>query len=128
MQFLYHSHIIFCAIIRNMKCSVFAGTSVFAALCAAALLQATTLQRLSFEQLTDTSDAIVTGKVTKTWSAWDTSHHYIWTHYTVDVSSLQKGVRRSTVELSEPGGVVDGVAMTIPGSVSYHIGDTVMVF
>src|SRR5436190_119324 len=105
-----------------MNRSLYAGTRVFAALCAAALLQATTLQRLSFEELTDTSDSIVTGRVTKTWTAWDSSHSYIWTHYEVAVAAVQKGTRATTVQLSEPGGAADGMVMTVAGSVAYRVG------
>ena len=94
----------------------------------APLAQATTLQRLSFEELTDTSDMIVTGEVTRTWAAWDEGHHYIWTHYEVAVSSAQKGAPATSVELAEPGGVADGMVMTIAGSVTYKPGDNVLVF
>jgi len=111
-----------------MNRSLYAGTRVFAALCAAVLLQATTLQRLSFEELTDTSDSIVTGKVTRTWTAWDSSHSYIWTHYEVAVAATHKGNRATTVQLSEPGGAADGMVMTVAGSVAYRVGDEVMVF
>ena len=100
-------------------------------LCLAALAplaQGTTLQRLSFEELTDTSDIIVAGEVTRTWTAWDAGHHYIWTHYEVAVSSAQKGAPAKSVELAEPGGVAEGMGMSIAGSVNYKVGDTVMVF
>ena len=107
------------------------GMRVSVALCLAALIQtvhATTLQRLSFEELTDNSDMIVTGKVTRSWSAWDAGHHYIWTHYSLEVSSAQKGLQTATVEVSEPGGVAGGMGMMIAGSVGYKVGDDVLVF
>src|SRR4051812_8901780 len=95
---------------------VITRTCTAVALCVAALVppaSATTLQRLTFEELTDSADAIVSGKVTRSWAAWDAGHHYIWTHYTVEVASVQKGVQATTVELSEPGGVAEGMGMTI---------------
>lgn len=100
-------------------------------LCVAALAplaQATTVQRLSFEELTDNSDVIVAGEVTKSWSAWDAGHHYIWTHYEVSVASAQKGGGTKTVEVAEPGGVAEGLGMAIAGTVQYKVGDSVMVF
>jgi hypothetical protein len=106
-------------------------TAIAAALCLgglATLAFGTSLQRLTFEELTDNSDAIVTGKVTRSWTAWDSGHHYIWTHYTVQVAGTQKGVQAASVELSEPGGVADGMGMTISGSVAYKVGDEVLVF
>ncbi len=94
----------------------------------ATLAQATTLPRLTFEELTDTSDSIITGTVMRSWAAWDAGHHYIWTHYEVAVTGIQKGAKATTVELSEPGGVAEGMGMSIAGSVSYKVGDSVMVF
>lgn len=114
-----------------MTCSFLKGTRVFAALCLACLApltHATTLQRMTFEDLTDGSDEIVIGKVTRSWSAWDAGHHYIWTHYSVRIASVEKGTKGTTIELSEPGGVAEGMGMTIAGSVSYQIGDSVLVF
>ncbi len=100
-------------------------------LCVAALVplaQATTLQRISFEELTDNSDLIVTGKVTRSWAAWDSGHHYIWTHYAVEVTSAQKGTPGNVVEISEPGGSAEGLTMTIAGTTTYNIGDNVLLF
>lgn len=94
----------------------------------APLAQATTLQRLTFEELTDSSDMIVTGKVTRTWAAWDARHHYIWTHYEVEVAATQKGARSTSVQLSEPGGTAEGMTMTIGGTSKYNVGDEVLVF
>lgn len=104
---------------------------LLAGLCVAALAplaQATTLQRLTFEELTDSSDMIVTGKVTRTWAAWDASRHYIWTHYEVEVAATQKGARTTTVQLSEPGGTAEGTSMTIAGTAKYNVGEEVMLF
>ena len=104
---------------------------LLAGLCVAALAplaQATTLQRLTFEELTDSSDMIVTGKVTRTWTAWDASRHYIWTHYEVEVASTQKGAPATTVQLSEPGGTAEGMSMTIAGTSKYNVGEEVLLF
>ncbi len=104
---------------------------LLAGLCVAVLApvaQATTLQRLTFEELTDSSDMIVTGKVTKTWTAWDASRHYIWTHYEVEVAATQKGARTTAVELSEPGGTAEGLTMAIAGASKYSVGEDVMLF
>jgi len=84
--------------------------------------------RLSFEELADTSDLVVAGRPTRSWTAWDASHKYIWTHYEVSVTSVHKGAPGSTVELAEPGGVLDGIAMGIAGSVGYTPGEYVLVF
>lgn len=100
---------------------------------AAALLltqaaSATTIGRLSFEQMTDTSELIVSGKVTLAWAAWDENHKYIWTHYDLAVRSALKGAPGSTVEFAEPGGTLDGIQISIAGSVVYQPGESVLIF
>lgn len=88
----------------------------------------TTLPQLSFEELTDRSDLVVSGTVNRTWSAWDANHKYIWTHHVIAVSGRLKGAASSTVEVAEPGGVVEGTGMTIAGSVRYQPGENVVIF
>src|SRR5882762_8579323 len=78
---------------------------------------ATSVPALSFEELTDHSQLIVAGEVTRTWTAWDANHKFIWTHHELNVASAQKGAAGSTVVVSEPGGVVGDRGMAIAGSV-----------
>lgn len=94
---------------------------------------ATSVPALTFEQLTDQSEIVVSGQVTRAWSDWDSAHKYIWTHYDLSVSSVQKnsaaGVQAgSTVEISEPGGVAGIQGMNIAGAVGYQTGASVLVF
>jgi len=89
---------------------------------------ATQIARLSFEQLVDTSDLIFSGRVIRSWAAWDEHHKYIWTHYEVSVQSAQKGAPGPTVEMAEPGGALDGVVIGIAGTVVYTPGENVFVF
>jgi hypothetical protein len=109
------------------------GQPRFAVLIGAGLLLlqtagATVVGRLSFEELVDTSDLIVSGRITRAWAAWDTNHKYIWTHYEVFVKSALKGAPGSTVEMAEPGGALDGVVIGIAGTVVYTPGENVLVF
>jgi hypothetical protein len=89
---------------------------------------ATEIPRLSFEELTDTSSLVLTGTITRSWSAWEPTHKYIWTHYEVAVESVQKGAPARLVEFAEPGGTVDGFAMNVEGAVVYRPSDQVLVF
>jgi len=91
-------------------------------------VNATLIPRLSFEQLTDSSELVVFGHVTNSWAAWDSEHKYIWTHYTLSVDSTLKGARSRTIEFAEPGGVVGDRAMSIAGSIIYGPGENVVVF
>jgi hypothetical protein len=89
---------------------------------------ATSVPRLTFEQLTDTSDAVVSGTVTRSWSDWDSEHKFIWTHHEITVSSAHKGAAVQTLVISEPGGVVGNRGLNIAGAVTYRAGDNVLVF
>jgi hypothetical protein len=89
---------------------------------------ATSVPGLSFEELTDHSELIVSGQITRSWSDWDSEHKVIWTHHELGVSTSQKGAPGATVIVSEPGGVVGDRAMAIAGTVAYRPGDQVTIF
>ncbi|HWE52690.1 MAG TPA: hypothetical protein VG273_23055 [Bryobacteraceae bacterium] len=89
---------------------------------------ATSIPKLTFEELTDKSELVVSGQITRSWADWDTSHHFIWTHYEVAVGSVYKGVARSTIEIAEPGGTADGLRQTIADTVQYGVGEKVFLF
>jgi hypothetical protein len=89
---------------------------------------ATSVPRLSFNELTDRSEIVVTGHVNRTWADWDAEHKYIWTHYEFGIAGTLKGAAGGSVVLSEPGGVVGIEGMVIAGSVAYHAGEEVLVF
>jgi len=89
---------------------------------------ATSVPRLSFEELTDHSDLIVSGQIVRSSAGWDSEHKFIWTHYDLAVSGTLKGAPGATVVVSEPGGVVGLQGMAIPGAVVYQPGDRVLVF
>ena len=89
---------------------------------------ATSVSRLSFEDLTDRSDLVVSGQINRSWADWDAEHKFIWTHYELSVSDTLKGSAGSTVTLSEPGGIVGDKGMNIAGAVSYVQGEKVVVF
>ena len=79
---------------------------------------ATSLPTLSFEQLTDRSELIVTGQIVRSWTDWDSPHKFIWTRYELAVSGRLKGSAGGTVVFSEPGGVVGLQGMAVAGALS----------
>ncbi len=89
---------------------------------------ASDIPRLSFDEMTDVSEIVVSGHVTRTWTAWDAEHKYIWTHYELAVSAVHKGAAGPTVDIAEPGGAADGIAMSISGGTGYRVGESVLVF
>ncbi len=99
-----------------------------AALWVAALLPAAIVIRFSVEDLVDNSQWIVEGRIARSYSAWDESHSLIWTHYQVRLNDTLRGAAQSSITVSEPGGVADGVGMISSGSVPYTVGEHVLLF
>lgn len=89
---------------------------------------ATVVPRMDLHSLTHSAGAIVHGRVLRHWSAWDASHRYIWTHYAVQIDDRLKGSTTDTTVISEPGGVVDGLAMKVAGVPEYRDGEEVVLF
>lgn len=89
---------------------------------------ATSVPRLSFEELTDRSEVIVQGDITQKWTNWDAGHKQIWTHYELSVTRALKGNPGASVTISEPGGVLGELGMRIPGTPVYTVDDHVLVF
>jgi hypothetical protein len=89
---------------------------------------ATSVPSLTFEELTDHSELVLVGQVTRTWSDWDSEHKYIWTHHQLSVTDAAKGAPGSTVVVSELGGTVGNRSLNVAGAVVYQTGEKVMVF
>src|SRR3989442_12725614 len=95
-------------------------------LCLAA--QAALVPSLSLEDLIDQSEAIVHGRVSRSWSAWDSAHKYIWTHHRIEAIDPIRGAEAGFVIASEPGGELDGVGMRFSGALAYAVGEEAIVF
>jgi hypothetical protein len=91
-------------------------------------LKASLTPRLSFEELVSRSEIIAQGRVIAEWSAWDTEHRYIWSHYRIQVTDAIRGSSASTVVVSEPGGTVGAVSQAVDGVNAWNPGDNVIVF
>lgn len=86
------------------------------------------LPRYTLGDLTASSETIVEGRVTHAWTAWDSKHIYIWTHYQVQIGEVLKGAPAAEITVSEPGGTLDGVRQLFSGAVPYGIGEHVVLF
>ncbi len=112
-----------------MKCGISRGIVLLASsLLWLSTAGATSVPSLSFAELTDQSELVVSGQINRSWADWDATHKYIWTHYELGVSSALKGSPGSTVVLSEPGGVVGIQGMSVAGAPAYRPGDQVLIF
>ena len=102
--------------------------AVVALLCSQAAF-ATTVQKLSLQDLTKRSESIVMARVTDAVSAWDAGHKEIYTTYTLQILNAVKGRKgESTVTIRQIGGTVDNIASIVPGMPSFKRGEQVVVF
>ena len=88
---------------------------------------ATLVPRMTVEQMMESSDAVIHGTIARTWSAWDSSHEFIWTHYELHLTESMLGDRLDKVVISEPGGTVGNESMEIVGAPRYRIGEEVVL-
>src|SRR5690242_7831380 len=95
---------------------------------AAAAAQAALVPAMGLDDLIANSQAIVHGRVMRSWSAWDGAHKFIWTHHMIAVIDPLRGVAPGYVVASEPGGEVGGVGMRITGAVEYAAGEEAILF
>ena len=93
-------------------------------------LFATTVIKLSVDQLAYESDLIVRGVVTAKESAWNEKRTRIYTHTTLDVSQLIKSKlpHQSKVVIRQIGGEVDGLVQHVSGNAEFNQGEEVLVF
>jgi len=90
---------------------------------------ATTVQKLSLQELTKKSDSIVMARVDDAVSSWDAAHKEIYTFYTLSVLQSVKGNKgTTTITLRQLGGTVGNIASIVPGMPSFKKGEEVIVF
>ena len=88
----------------------------------------TLVPRMNFEEMADASEFVVHGRVSRSWSDWDTARQFIWTHYEIQITDTLKGPASSKIVISEPGGTVGEMGMSIAGSPKYGVGEEVVLF
>jgi hypothetical protein len=89
-------------------------------------LQGATLERLSLDDMISKSTAIVRGTVVGSYAAL--SGPAIYTHYSIQVAERLKGGGGGSVELVVPGGVANGLRMSVSGAPVLNTGDEFVFF
>ncbi len=90
---------------------------------------ATTVQKLTLQELTKKATSIVVGKVVDATSSWDAAKKEIYTFYTVSVSQPVKGSKAGeTITIRQLGGAVGNIASVVPGMPSFKKGEEVVLF
>ena len=98
------------------------------ALLTAAPVHATTLVRLTLEQLAMASSNIVRARVISQESRWNAEHTRIFTYTKLAVSQSLKGQAASTIEIVQPGGSVGNFHVRVPGSAALHLDKEYVLF
>jgi hypothetical protein len=90
---------------------------------------ATTVQKLSLQELTKKSDSIVMARVDDAVASWDAGHKEIYTYITLSVLQPVKGNKgATTIMLRQLGETVGTIASIVPGMPSFRKGEEVVVF
>ena len=114
-------------LLRTLSHLMIAGCLAFG-LTASTTANATSLVKLSTEQLTDASDYIVRGTVQAITASTDARGH-IWTHVTINVEERLKGplgLQSLTVDIQ--GGTLGAQTTVVPLSPRFAIGESVVTF
>ena len=102
--------------------------TVLALLDPVALLEATTLERLSLGEMTRLSETIVHGTVLSTRSRWNEDHSMIVTDVHVQVAETVKGGDVTEIVVTQLGGRVGPLRTEVPGAAAFQRGEEVVLF
>lgn len=80
------------------------------------------------QQLGQQSTLVVRGRVAAVESYWNANRTKIFTRTLIAVDETYKGSTTGTVEVTQLGGVVDGVRVTVHGAVAWRQDEEVVVF
>ena len=99
---------------------------IAALLCAATSVHATTLERLSLDQLAAAADATARVRCTGAQSRWENGQ--IWTVTSFDVLETLKGTLPQQITVRLPGGRVGHFTAIVDGTPKFKAADEVVVF
>ena len=91
-------------------------------------LEASTVRRLTLDEMAVRADQIFTGQVIGIASQLNARRTGIHTFVTIEVDEYLKGGRRNVLTLRFLGGEAEGYRLVVPGSPAFHLGEEVLVF
>jgi len=89
---------------------------------------ATTVERLSLDDLVRKAHKIVIGKVSHARTHWSDNGKVILTTYTIEVQESIKGQTSRTQEITTVGGKIGDLILNVAGMPSFEDGETAIVF
>jgi hypothetical protein len=100
--------------------------------CATLLLgaaaSATTVKPISIETMTTRASQVVEARALESWSAWDTSHHLIYTYTRFQVLRALKGGGATSVVVRQLGGSDGHYTQNVSGVRSWDAGEESVLF
>src|SRR5919106_3062364 len=94
----------------------------------AGFVDASTVQKLSFDRLIGEADLIVRGRVEEVKSQQAPDRGSMTTIVTVSIEKQFKGPRLSSVTIEQPGGSMGDIAQGVPGLPEFSSGEDVVLF
>jgi hypothetical protein len=95
--------------------------AVFVGVLMAAAAPATTLVRMSLDQLAEASTEIIRGHVVSQQTLWNPDHTRIYTYTTLALEQTYKGNPPSAVVVQQPGGTIGKVRVFVAGTIQFHL-------
>jgi hypothetical protein len=89
---------------------------------------ATTVAKLSLEQLVQKADLIVQGQVESVYTQWDEDRRLVFTYVAIRVDEPLKGESRRPVLIRQVGGTVGTIQMSVAGVPQFRSGEMTLVF
>ncbi len=113
---------------HGSRWSALAAAVLFSALVGSAPAHATSLARLSTEQLVDASELIVRGTVVEVWAEID-DRGAVWTRAQVEIDDVLKGDADAlTVVVDQRGGTYAGRTYQTGGAARFSVGEEALLF
>ena len=102
--------------------------AVFVTVLMASSASATTLVRMSLDQLAEVSTEIIRGHVVSQQTLWNPQHTRIYTYTTLALDQTYKGNPPSFPVVQQPGGTIGKVRVFVAGTVQFHAQAGYMLF
>ena len=91
-------------------------------------LQATTIRRLSLDDLVAKADSIVVGRVIDSRTFWANDRKLILTNYTLEVQESLKGSTARTIIVTTIGGQIEKSLLQVPGMPAFETNESAVLF
>jgi hypothetical protein len=91
-------------------------------------LQATTVRRLSLDELVAKADSIIVGRVIGSHTFWTNDRKLILTSYTLEVQQSLKGSAAPTIVVTTIGGQMDTTLLQVPGMPAFENNESAVLF